>query len=82
VILAYFRVLTCNLPGGTEEILKVSLSLGSLHVENRTPDIADKIEDVSYSTAPSSSKLSHFVQCFPSSEANKPSAGHGNPCLL
>ena len=64
MVSARFRALTCNLPGGSEEIHKVSISLGSFQVENRTPDISDKKEDVSRSTVPSSSKLPPLSSAF------------------
>jgi len=52
VVLACFRMLTCNLSGWTGEIHKVSLSLGSFQVENRIQDISNKKENVRNSTAP------------------------------
>ena len=63
-VLTCFQILTYYLSGGTEEIHEVSLSLGSFQVENRTPDISDKKENISHSTAPSSSQLSLLSSVF------------------
>ena len=54
VVLAYFGVLTCNLPGWTDKIRKGFVRISNFQVENRTPEISDKKKAMSHLTEPSS----------------------------